>query len=431
MVILIFFASNLMLFAQGDLCSTATNLPINSTCSTVAADIVAANTASGVTPLPSCGGNWKDIWYKFTGTGGLVTIKYTPVAGRDAIIAVYTGACGGLTQIDCGDLNGSGSTEVSIIENTSTSTTYYVRIMRFSSGNMNGTICAWGGTETFGNDCSTAPQITPSFNQIYSTNLSAPTGQASYDPSTTQFTCNGSIDNLTYFKFVTNGSGGTITATIDELSCWRNLGVQIGLFKPTTPCSSPINWGNALYCDVVSANTTATLNWSGLSSNTTYYLIIDGYSGDLCSWKISFGGVLPIELISFTGEPYGDFNLLKWVTATEINNDFFFIERSIDGMFFEEVGFINGSGNSMSLKNYNLLDKEPYNGVSYYRLTQVDFDGNYTVSNIISVFRGVDDKELTLIKITNLLGQEVQNDYDGIKIYYFSNGSYIKSYHYK
>ena len=139
---LVLILSWLITSAQGDLCSNATVLTINGTCSPVASNIVAANTASGTTPLPSCGGNWKDIWYKFTGTGGQVTIKYTPVPGRDAIIAVYTGSCGSLTQIDCGDLNGSGLSEVSIIENTSTSTTYYVRIMRFGSGSgtMNGTI---------------------------------------------------------------------------------------------------------------------------------------------------------------------------------------------------------------------------------------------------------------------------------------------------
>ena len=432
-IMLVLILSWLITSAQGDLCSNATVLTINGTCSPVASNIVAANTASGTTPLPSCGGNWKDIWYKFTGTGGQVAIKYTPAAG-DAVIAVYTGSCGSLTQIDCGDLNGSGLSEVSIIENTSTSTTYYVRIMRFGSGSgtMNGTICAWGGTETTGNNCSTAPLITTSFNQIYSTNLSAPLGQASYDPSTTQFTCNGSIDNLTYFKFTTNGSGGNVTATIDELSCWANVGIQVALFKPTTPCLSPAAWGTAVFCNVVAANTTTTtLNWTGLLPNTTYYLIIDGNGGDICAWRLSFSGALPIELVKFTGEPYGEFNLLKWLTATETNNNYFLLERSNDAVNFDEVGTLDGAGNSTSYINYSMLDKKPYNGITYYRLKQVDYDGKSTTSQIIAVSREENIKDLKVIRVTNIIGQEVTDEYDGVKIYYFNNGTVLKKYEMK
>lgn len=78
---------------------------------------------------------------------------------------------------------------------------------------------------------------------INTSNISAPTGADATDPTATnRFTCNGSIDNLTYFRFTT-GAAGTVTAVLNEVSCWSNVGIQIALFRPTTPCSSPANWG--------------------------------------------------------------------------------------------------------------------------------------------------------------------------------------------
>lgn len=428
LLITLMFISTLVK-AQGDLCSSATVLTINTTCTGSAANIVAANTASGQTPLPSCGANWKDIWYKFSGTGGLVTVKYTPVAGRDALMAVYTGSCGSLTEIDCADLNGNGSAEVSILENTTVGVTYFVRVMRFNSGSMNGTICAWGGNETFGNDCFTAPAVNTTNNTVYSSNISAPIGQASYDPSTTQFTCNGSIDNLTYFKFTTNASGGTITGTINDVSCWANVGIQVGLFKPTTACSSPANWGNAVFCNVIAANSTGTLSWTSLVANTTYYMIIDGNGGDICSWNIVFSGTaLPIELISFTGEPVGDNNLLSWITATETNNDYFTLEKSDDAVTFIEVGRLDGAGNSTQNIYYSMFDNKVKSNITYYRLRQTDYNGDFKSSEIISITRNENGEPLKVVGIYNLVGQQVTEDYNGVKIYYFSNGTVIKKY---
>ncbi len=98
--------------------------------------------------------------------------------------------------------------------------------------------------------------------------------------------------------------------------------------------------------------------------------------------------VLPIELISFTGKNQGATNLLEWTTASEINNDYFIIERSADGMSFEKIGTVTGAGNSTVDVNYNFIDLTPFSspkerGVKYYRLRQTDFNGDYTYSDII------------------------------------------------
>lgn len=98
---------------------------------------------------------------------------------------------------------------------------------------------------------------------------------------------------------------------------------------------------------------------------------------------------LPIELLSFGAKAMDQQVLLSWQTLTEINNDYMAIERSVDGKDFEEVGVVKGAGTTFIPQSYELWDKQPYQGLNYYRLRQVDFDGTTTFSDIVSVvFKG-------------------------------------------
>lgn len=96
---------------------------------------------------------------------------------------------------------------------------------------------------------------------------------------------------------------------------------------------------------------------------------------------------LPIELVNFNAL----FNSAKkmvdldWVTASENNNDFFTIQRSSDGIVFQDLNNVDGAGNSTSIIHYADFDAQPLSGISYYRLKQTDFDGNHTFSNIVPV----------------------------------------------
>ena len=106
---------------------------------------------------------------------------------------------------------------------------------------------------------------------------------------------------------------------------------------------------------------------------------------------------LPIELLSFTGECYNQSIVLEWSTATEINNDYFSIERSIDGINWQIIAKIDGAGNSTSIKNYSYIDVGQYNDISYYRLKQTDFDGQFKYSAIIAIEKcGEDISELAI-----------------------------------
>jgi len=97
---------------------------------------------------------------------------------------------------------------------------------------------------------------------------------------------------------------------------------------------------------------------------------------------------LPIELISFTGKPEDNAVLLQWITASEINNNYFTLERSVDGVIFETIAIIASKaefGNSSSLLQYSFPDMNPVNGLAYYRLKQTDFDGTSTHSDLIAI----------------------------------------------
>ncbi|MBK6541575.1 MAG: T9SS type A sorting domain-containing protein [Flavobacteriales bacterium] len=97
---------------------------------------------------------------------------------------------------------------------------------------------------------------------------------------------------------------------------------------------------------------------------------------------------LPIELLDFRATPQGEVVQLDWVTATEHDNDHFLVQRSRDGVTFEDIESVEGAGNSLSTLYYNTRDMHPLNGTSYYRLKQVDTDGATTCSDVVSVSRG-------------------------------------------
>lgn len=106
-------------------------------------------------------------------------------------------------------------------------------------------------------------------------------------------------------------------------------------------------------------------------------------------FSIGFGSApLPVEWLSFTAIPEKKAVILRWSTATEHNNDYFVIERSDDGLTFKAIGQVPGGGTSSVIRNYQFLDVDPMEGTSYYRIRQVDFDGQYDYSKIVPVRTG-------------------------------------------
>ena len=137
-----------------------------------------------------------------------------------------------------------------------------------------------------------------------------------------------------------------------------------------------------------------------------YILYIDNFSANgqafSLSWQLTNGAaldctVLPIDLTSFTAEPKEDHVLLKWTTASEENNDHFDVERSSDGVQFNAIGSLIGSGTSATAAQYMLPDRAPLNGLNYYRLKQVDLDGQFEYSDISTAFFRQKNGPLTMV----------------------------------
>jgi hypothetical protein len=133
---------------------------------------------------------------------------------------------------------------------------------------------------------------------------------------------------------------------------------------------------------------------------------------------------LPIELISFEGISKNTYNYLFWKTASEYNNDYFTIEKTLDGINFTPIANINGAGNSNMVLNYDYIDYNIINTITYYRLKQTDYDGKYEYSNII----GLDNtkKVRLVVRVINLLGNDVDINSKGIVILIYDDGSVKK-----
>lgn len=96
-------------------------------------------------------------------------------------------------------------------------------------------------------------------------------------------------------------------------------------------------------------------------------------------------GLLPVELVAFEAEERNENIHLSWSTASEINNEGFEIERSIDGRNFDFIDFVEGHGNTTIMKDYSYKDDNVKEGQTYYyRLRQVDFDGAFEYSKIVA-----------------------------------------------
>lgn len=136
------------------------------------------------------------------------------------------------------------------------------------------------------------------------------------------------------------------------------------------------------------------------------------------SYVSNCGSVLSVSLISFSGENLDGRNVLNWITESEENNDYFTLERSIDGNYFEKIGTIKALNTGTM---YEFDDVSFKNAVNYYRLSQTDLNGTRKeIGDIVSIDNR---KAKILVKIVDSLGRDVGMDYQGVKIFIFSDGS--------
>lgn len=129
-----------------------------------------------------------------------------------------------------------------------------------------------------------------------------------------------------------------------------------------------------------------------------------------------FEVLLPIEeLTPLQAEINNKSVLLTWETATEINNEGFEIQKSKDGITWQKIAWVAGQGNSATLHTYRHIDEDLLSGITYYRFKQIDYDGNFSYSNIVSISyagRGIrvyPNPVKNTLYFSDLNGENIQN----------------------
>ena len=215
--------------------------------------------------------------------------------------------------------------------------------------------------------------------------------------ATSTFTVSGQLTLNNSSLLVNNGSlsAGTLliqTSSIPALCLSPSSQNSLGSLFNNTNNSISAPSGNA--CIYVSTQTY--LNPASLSTSSTLQLCqattstIGGPGGPGAATVYTnctaCSASLPVELLNFDAQLIKRTIELTWETETEKNSAYFSVQRSQNGQDFTEIGQRVAAGNSSTLLNYQFTDKDPYYGVSYYRLKQVDTDGSYLLSSIHAVY---------------------------------------------
>ena len=252
------------------------------------------------------------------------------------------------------------------------------------------------------NDCSTPQEFCDNKAYIFYNN--GFTHDLSEDPGVLFDGCqwNNGLDNIGWFAWTASETSAQIEISgIDagETQQFIVLGSTNGsivcdvngLTSVTGGCPLRIdNTNHYYYSNGTSSNMVFYL--SNLTIGNTYFLVVDGEGGNVSESYLTMGtgagscNTLPIKLKEFSGKNANTKNILKWVTSSEINNDFFTIERSTDGYYWEIIDVVEGAGNSNINLNYSYNDNEIESDKTYYyKLKQTDFDNKYTYSGVISI----------------------------------------------
>ena len=173
----------------------------------------------------------------------------------------------------------------------------------------------------------------------------------------------------------TAGSGSAMVNLYWESTRSGSISVLDDLRVARFNGSEWVNEGNT----GASGNTSAGSVFSGTVTSFNPFTLASSSSNNL------MGNVLPVELLYFSAKMMADAVLLEWSTASEQNSDYFTMERSGNGWYWEELRVIKAAGYSAETLRYSLTDDNPLKGFNYYRLKQTDWDGSTAVYPIVSV----------------------------------------------
>lgn len=347
------------------------------------------------------------VWYTFAGTDQWVTFSVCDNTSYDSKISVYSGSCGTF-QCAGGNDDFSGcsgySSELSLYCHSGL--TYYILIHGY--GGESGTFtldvtCATASADP--EDCTGG--VTICDDNTFGGNAS---DYGSYQElNSTNNDCL-SVEHQSSWFFFSPTTEGTIEFTLTptngidyDFAIWGPYDdINCPPFEDPIRCSYSDDYAPTGLLDGAGDNSEG---WAGDAwveaiivtaddVDKHYIMLLDNWTADNTSYSFAWdltdvilncSIALPVEFLYFEGEVKDERNELRWATATEHNNDFFEVQRSTDNINWEVINIIEGMGDSFEQVNYLTNDTSRPTGTTYYRLRQVDFDGQYEYSETISL----------------------------------------------
>lgn len=215
--------------------------------------------------------------------------------------------------------------------------------------------------------------------------------------------CSLTASNLTLLS--DDGVTGTYTIDLTYSANGNEDASDGSVIIRTATTSAVITAGggpHACQCDMVTYQVTFTAPLNEPVEFAAYYDQPNGVGNSCQSSTLSVP--LPVDYVFINGDNHQRYNQLTWMTAQEINNNGFYIQKSIDGYNYKTVDFIKGGGTTSLKTQYDYLDHEITDAsVSYYRLNQEDFDGGNALSKVIMIKNGSNESVNSFSQLNDMI----------------------------
>ena len=397
-----------------DNCASATLIGVNAAC--ISGTTENGTTQAGENLTPPCVGSAfnETVWYRFTATSATMYVQtnLTGFGGSGALwsptqwaVAVYkSNTClpSAASLVSCNNSNTVGTGD-GIIENIMSGltigATYYIQVgYRTGMGvNQIPIYCIRVGDQ-FTPACTTCSSpCGPACG--YTTTPTVATVTATCPPYTQSPYIEGNVASSQCYTFFAVNTTVSFNVIVNSTCQSGNVtGFTWNLYS--SGCGAPIQSG-----------TLSNLTFTGLTIGQQYTYCYTFTTPTNCyhtAYYPYFVGAspLPVDLISFEGKNYRDGVRLNWITASEINNDRFILERSVDGLEFLQVTTITGHGTTSETNQYEFFDYNVWGETVYYRLKQIDFDG--TVKTFPDIAVRLKENKFKLILSPNPANDVVQ-----------------------
>lgn len=375
---------------------------------------------------PTCvttDGTGGGLWYSFIGNGNTITASLCG-SSYDTRLRVFSGSCSSLVCQAGNDDDCGLQSEVSWASIAGVS--YYILVHGFSSSEGSFTLSLNCGTSPPGlnenQDCQQATGICSSASFSGNSNGNGDTEELDFSNSG----CLSIEHESSWYQFTAQTSG-TITLTLSPQNGTDDYDFAIWGPNPTCPpsgiparCSYAATGGDTGMSSGAGDNSEDPFGdrWVEqliVTAGQEYIMVLDNYSVTTSPFDFAWGGTaildcsaLPVTWLHLDGIHKDGANILEWSTASEINNDYFSIERSVNGFDFEEIHRMDGAGNSSQMLDYRYTDYHVSTEMTYYRLKQVDYDGGHSYTAIIAVQAFDSSSEIHIYP--NPMGDELNLD---------------------